>query len=74
MPPETKLVDEDAFYELLATYSPDHTDAWVEVLSEDKAWGYTSGPKSGLRAFNASYGQSRRWTISPVYANPNVLV
>lgn len=61
----------DALQDAIERYSPGHTDAWVEVLSDRAAWGYTMGPGRELRSFAANLSVDNRWTVSPIYGMPN---
>lgn len=62
--------DEAQLAEKLEMFAPGHTDLRAEVLSDKHVWGYAIGPDLKLRSFNACYGLSRVWTISPVYSMP----
>lgn len=74
MPQNSELNRYNDLQDAIERYSPGHTDAWVEVLSDRAAWGYTMGPDRELRSFAANLSVDNRWTISPIYGMPSATV
>lgn len=63
----TLLEDPDQLQDALERYSPQYVAAHVEPLSTTQVWGYLETSQGQMRAFMASYGLNRVWTVSPVY-------